>query len=311
VSRSARAAAGLVAVVTFAGTTAAQANAAPVPVPVNGTVLGAVGDAGWLEAQIGRRLGMERVYVDWTVAQSAPRLRWDIADGRTPVLSIRTETAAGIPVSWARIASGAEDRAIRAQAAAIRSLGRPVLLALNHEVDLRPISGTAADYVAAYRHYVGLFRSLGVRNVSFLVILTSGAYTSGRAAAWYPGDAYVDWVGADGYNDNGCLSDSGRREWRSFAKIFSAFEAFAVAHGKPAVIAEYASTEDLSKPGRKAQWITNAAETMHDWPQLKAALYFNDPGQTAGCFWPLSSSASALQAFVATAQQPSFNLRPL
>jgi beta-mannanase len=51
----------------------------------------------------------------------------------------------------------------------------------------------AALYVAAYRHIVSLFRSVGATNVSF--VWTSDP-ADAASTAWFPGRNYVDWIGA-------------------------------------------------------------------------------------------------------------------
>ena len=147
-------------------------------------------------------------------------------------------------------------------------------------------------------------------NVSFALVLTSGGYGPNAIQAWYPGDAYVDWMGSDGYNTFGCRGTGGP-VWQDFSSIFGDFYNFAVAHNKPAVIAEWGSTEDPATPGRKAAWITAAGQTMETWPQLKAASYFDAPGQDLRCFWPLTSSPSATAAFAGLGSQSWFNPRPV
>jgi hypothetical protein len=261
-----------------------------------------------LESSIGRKLDIDRVYSDWGTSQPQPQAVWDVANGIVPLISIDATTSSGAPVPWSQIASGADDAAIVAQAQGIASLGSPVLLNFSHEPGLHPENGTAADFVAAWQHYVTVVRQYAP-NVSFALILDSEYYSPAVVGPWYPGDAYVDWMGADGYNSSTCrVGQVGA--WRDFSAIFGPLESFAVAHAKPAVIAEWASTEDPSTPGRKAAWITAAAQTMESWPQMKAALYFDAPGFADGCQWPLDSSPSALAAFNALGAQSWFNTGP-
>jgi hypothetical protein len=152
---------------------------------------------------------------------------------------------------------------------------------------------------------VTVFRAHGATNVSFALILLSKTFASSTIGPWYPGNSYVDWVAADGYNFDGC--GVGSAKWFTFSTLFSNLNNFAVLHGKPAMIAEWASTEDSLMTGRKAAWISAAATTMMSWPHIKAALYFDGVGLHPGCTWPLPSSISALDAFALLGSQAWFN----
>jgi hypothetical protein len=259
-----------------------------------------------LESSVGRKFDVNRIFTQWNSPQPVPQASWDVANGIIPLVSIDAVTASG-PVLWAQIASGADDSAIVAQARGLASLNAPVLLNFSHEPAQSTGNGTASQFVAAWQHYVTVVRQYA-SNVSFVLILVASGYNAKTIGPWYPGDSYVDWVGADGYNYFGC---NGRTSvWSDFSTVFASFENFAVAHSKPAVVAEWGSTEDPNMPGRKAQWITAAGQTMENWPQVKAASYFDAYGPATKCEWPLTSSSSALQAFAALGAQNYFNPRP-
>jgi hypothetical protein len=303
----------------IAAESAASAAATPtLAVPTSGALFGAFANPSvdgyqtpstfnGLESVAGRQLDVDRVYADWDTPEPDPQAAWDVANGIIPLLSIGPETVSGAVVPWAQIASGSDDAAIVAQAKGLASLGAPVLLAFDHEANLHTGYGTPADYVAAWRHYVTIVRQYAP-DVSFVLILSHYAYDQSTITQWYPGNSYVDWVGADGYNHDGCGKTPS--QWESFRSIFSAFNSFAVAHQKPAVVAEWASVEDPSLPGRKAGWITEAGVTMHRWPQIKAASYLDSYGSQPSCDWPLTSSASAAHAFAALGAQSYFHPRP-
>jgi hypothetical protein len=261
-----------------------------------------------LQAQLGRKLDTQRVYQSWNDVEPSTTVRWDVANGHLPVISIKTATDAGAIVRWAAIAAGKDDAAIDAQADGLKSLGVPVLLSLNHEPALSPQDGSPADYVAAWRHYVNVFRARGATNVAFVFISGTGSYGSGVAARYYPGDAYVDWIGVDAYNGDGCTTGHG--VWSSFASLVAPFYAFGTAHHKALLVAEWASVENPAQPGLKARWITAAARTIASWPSIKAVEYFDGPGATPSCGWPLSTSASALAALRQMAAEPYFNPKP-
>jgi hypothetical protein len=259
-----------------------------------------------LESSVGRKFDVNRIFAAWGSPQPVPQASWDVANGIIPLVSIDAVNGSS-PVLWSQIASGADDSAIVAQARGLASLNAPVLLNFSHEPAQSTTNGTATEFIAAWQHYVTVVRQYA-SNVSFVLILTASTYNPKSIGRWYPGDSYVDWVGADGYNYFGCNGLT--PVWSDFSTVFANFENFAVAHSKPAVVAEWGSTEDPNTPGRKAQWITAAGQTMENWPQIKAASYFDANGPLTKCQWPLTSSSSALQAYASLGAQNYFNPRP-
>jgi hypothetical protein len=249
-----------------------------------------------LEDQLGRTLDLRRWYSRWDDPQPASAVRDDAAHGRTTLLSILPRKADGSIVPWSSIAAGLQDTAIIGQADGLRDLDVPILLIFHHEPEYASGFGTAADYVAAYRHYVTVFRAEGATNVQFAVAYGAGTFTK-SVDYWYPGDDVVDWIGADAYNFNAC--QPGLPPWRSLAQAAGAFYNWGTAHGKPLVLAEWGSAEDPNDAGRKAQWLADAWNTLQSWPNVRAAAYF-DSGGTCPDWWVDSSSAS-LQAFVTLA----------
>jgi hypothetical protein len=248
-----------------------------------------------LESQVGRTMAIERGYSQWNDPQPSTKVINDVSAGRTALISIRPQLQDGTKISWAAVASGADDAAIQAQARGLASVNAPVMLSFHHEADLSSGYGTADEFRAAFRHYVAVVRSTGEQNISFVLILSAADYGS-QIANWYPGDDVVDWAGADAYNFGACKSGVG--PWRSFAAAVAPFEAWGAKHDKPQVLAEWASAENPSDPGAKAQWITDAATVMKSWRQLHATSYFD---QVGSCDWRLTSSTSAMAAFTALA----------
>jgi mannan endo-1,4-beta-mannosidase len=112
-------------------------------------------------------------------------------------------------VNLAAIANGQYDGYLSTFAKAVDSYHRPVILSFGHEMNGHwyPWGYThtsSATFVAAWRHIVILFRRLGAVNVTWLwtvnIIDTNGGIRSPRP--WWPGSAYVNWVGIDGYYYN-------------------------------------------------------------------------------------------------------------
>lgn len=94
------------------------------------------------------------------------------------------------------IASGSRDNQIKKLGQWIKSVNRPVYLRIGYEFDGPWNHYEPSDYIKAYRHIVDQLRAMDVRNVIY--VWASAAvpgYHGHPLSAWYPGEAYVDWVG--------------------------------------------------------------------------------------------------------------------
>ncbi len=160
------------------------------------------------EDMLSRKLDLHRVYRLWDDAEPDTVLRTDVQRGRTPILSIKPKYGSGRQVSWASIARGDQDATIANQADGLKTLTAPVYLSFHHEADLAGNAsyGTAAEYVAAWRHYRQVFAARGARNVAFTWIVTTSTFSKpGVTDSFYPGDDVVDWIALDAFNWFGCL----------------------------------------------------------------------------------------------------------
>jgi beta-mannanase len=252
-----------------------------------------------LERQIGRRLAIDHTYVPWGTGIGW-RPAWDVSLDRIPLITI------GNGGNTAEVAQGRHDVYLRRLSEAVRELGKPVFLRYAHRMDLPSAGswvGTPASYVAAWRHVHEIFAGLPV---SWVWTPTAAAFSGDAADRFYPGDDYVDWVAADGYNAFGC---GGQARWAELSEVFGDFYAWGSARGKPLMIAEAGSTEDPANPGRKAAWFDNAARQLAtEMPNVQALVYF-DAGKT--CDYRVDTSTRSLAAFKRLAQDQHFQTRPL
>lgn len=285
----------------------------PPPVPVAGAYLGAsasvnpgesrLGAIERTERLIGRPLDIDHQFYRWNDSLITAVQQADADAGRYPFVSWKPARSDGQPVPWTTIATGAEDTTIRTQAQAARAFGHPMFMVFHHEPydeSVRGAWGTPADFVAAYRRVVSIFREEGAANVAWVLVLTSWDYTQGRADAFYPGDDVIDWIAADPYNWH---QRDGR--WDSLASVAEDFYEWGSQRGKPLMLAEWGSTEDPGNPGRKAAWYAEAARTLAEWPNIKAAVYFNNLHD--GYDWRIDSSGPALEAFRQLANSSHFD----
>lgn len=106
--------------------------------------------------------------------------------------------------SMTAIAGGHWDAYLYRFAAQVRHYGGPVIVSFAPEANggWYPWGwghAVPAEYRAAWRHVVTVFRRSGASNVTWLWDISGGRPRAGRARYWWPGYQYVDWIGIDGY----------------------------------------------------------------------------------------------------------------
>jgi mannan endo-1,4-beta-mannosidase len=106
--------------------------------------------------------------------------------------------------SLAAIAAGGSDRYLRQFAGAVRHYGGHVIISFAPEADGRWYPwgwhhASAAQWVAAWRHVVTVFRQADAINVTWLWVMSGDSRATGHLRNWWPGARYVDWIGVDGY----------------------------------------------------------------------------------------------------------------
>jgi len=151
------------------------------------------------------------------------------------------------------------------------------------------------QYVAAWRHVHDIFAAAGATNATWVWCpFVEGGDSPVRLSSLYPGDAYVDWTGLDGYNWG--TNPAGPSGWSSFDQLFAgSYDAItaSVAPSKPMMIAEVGSSEN---GGDKAAWIRDAlAQIPANYPQVRAMLWFDKFED--GMDWPIETSTTATSAF--------------
>lgn len=103
-----------------------------------------------------------------------------------------------------RVARGYSDPYLKRYASQVRDFGHPVLLSFAHEMNGRWYSwgaghATAAEFIAAWRHVVQVFRDQGAGNVTWVWTVNAINAASSPLRQWWPGSQWVTWAGIDGY----------------------------------------------------------------------------------------------------------------
>lgn len=228
----------------------------------------------------------------------------DLANHAYAFFSSKVPTAEMITVSagnvrWRDVAAAGPGSTLYNQivswAQTIKARGGAVMVAYNHEPEARDrlTLGSAADFIAAYRRVVSIFDQVGASNVIWTWQMTAYAFrvspTSEQyAPKWYPGDEFVDNVGADAYNWISCGA-TGTGKYNELEFLGDPVLAFARARGKKASFPEFATDANANR----AQWLDNAHRYLvENRDILTAAFYFNRPptiASNADCRWGLTA----------------------
>jgi mannan endo-1,4-beta-mannosidase len=107
-------------------------------------------------------------------------------------------------ISLARIAAGGYDRYLVRFATEVAAFGRPVVISFGHEMNgywqtWGYRHTPPADFRAAWRHIVEVFRQNGATNVKWLWQVNSVSKKTAPIREFWPGAKYVTWVGISGY----------------------------------------------------------------------------------------------------------------
>ena len=234
--------------------------------------------------------GIVVYYSPWNnpFAASFAQTAW----GHSAYVLVQLEPAG---VTLASVAAGGSDAYLRSYAEAVVAFGHPVILSFGHEMNGTWYSWgygrtSAATFVAAWRHVVQVFRAAGAANVTWLWAVNSVNGASSALRQWWPGAAWVDWTGVDGYYF---------RSTDTFDSVFGqTIAAIRAISGAPLLIAE---TAVGTTPNRESQIGALFAGAR---AQRLAGLVWFDEAQHAGIYhqdWRLEDDADAVAAFTTAA----------
>jgi hypothetical protein len=282
-------------------------------VPKSGLLFGAYVDGGQVvprETLLGRKLSIHHRFYAWSDNWVDANLADDVSSGRIPMSTWEPHTA---PLT--DISAGKFDAMAHAVAQAAKAVQKPIFLRFAHEMNgdwyewggaKNGNDATAPQkYVAAWKHLHDLFVGDGASNVLWIWCPNIGGAPNAawnQPSAYYPGDAYVDWVAVDGYNWGNSQSWS---KWTAFKDILGQVYASYAAMGKPLMIAETGSVEG---GGDKAMWVNDLrGDLKTTFPAVKALVYFDTFDAINKADWKIDTSQASLAAFVAMGKDAYFN----
>jgi chitodextrinase len=178
------------------------------------------------------------------------------------------------------INEGRKDACLRAVADRLGQLGFRIMLRPLHEFDQGiygknadgtcdyPDCGEGQPFIDAWRRIVGIFHGESrAPNVGFYWCPIEG-FDRDYQDKSYPGDAYVDWVGADRYNRGTGWPSPLHSGWADFWEMFNYPKLLSgatslysrYASRKPYFVGETSSKYDAPNPNRKGTWYRNIAK---------------------------------------------------
>lgn len=182
------------------------------------------------------------------------------------------------------VLDGVADESLRRFARDAAKFGKPFIFRLNNEMNSNwtsyggpVILNDPELYTEVWKHIYKIFEEEGVNNAIWVfnpnnISFPPCGYNS--ALAYYPGNEYVQMFGITGYNTGDYYSELYGERWRSFKEIYD--EIYKTYHSTfsqfPWIITEFASA---SAGGDKVKWIEDMFTDLKDYPEIKAAVWFN------------------------------------
>ena len=330
---------------TTGATTTAPAPEPPPPTAIEGGAIDGVLSGAWVavsthdpvaayDQQSGKPVKINQEYVNWRDASGAtlsfPSWTQALCDaGITPEITWKQRTTSPNTVDASLvpdIIAGRLDGYIRARAQEAMAYSCDIFIRLFHEMNgnwyaFGRCSSSSDqscaqpdDYRAAWRRVVRLFDEEGAADdVSFVWAPSMG---QGDFETWYPGDAYVDWIGGDSYNFGTCNASTGGR-WQGLDEMLHwdkgspgdnlGWYDWALAKGKPLFISESGSAEQAparENPPDKPAWVREIPAVLETHPQIKAWVQSDYTDTDPACNWQIDSSPATLQAYKDIALDP-------
>ncbi|HEX6372768.1 MAG TPA: glycosyl hydrolase [Longimicrobium sp.] len=186
-----------------------------------------------------------------------------------------------------RIARGDYDGDLRAWARAARDFGTPILAEFGTEMNGRWFpwnavhngdSRGARRFREAYRRIIRIAREEGAHNVTWVFHVNHQDYPArswNRFEEYYPGDAWIDWIGVSVYGAQKPTDTT----WPQFRPLMDAVypRLTALSSSKPIVLLEFGA-DGRNPLGDQARWAEDALRDLVGgrWPRLIGFSWWNE-----------------------------------
>jgi hypothetical protein len=241
------------------------------------------------ERTLGKRPTMVKGFLAWNSSYDQAWAKSVKAAGAVPQLEWEPHGQ-----KMKDIAAGSSDAYLTRFARDVKQADVPLVLSFAHEFngfwyDWGTKKASAADFVAAWKRIHTIFDRQGAKNVKWLWSPNSiFPMPQVKLKPYYPGDAYVDWVGVIGYY-------RGDPRFSTFATIFTpTFDQIATFTKKPVLLSEVGAL-----PGKdRAAAITDLLRGAAANDNVIGLIWFNmkkdGPNETD---WRIQNSKVSLATF--------------
>jgi hypothetical protein len=242
------------------------------------------------ESQFGRKFDGHLYYVpaDVTPGDLADA-HWSLTVDRVPFVTLSWATGNNPNTIIPDIVAGKYDRDISGFASAVKTELSPY-----GRILIRPFwefnftgsewndvhyGGDPQKFIAAWRHFVNIFRANNVGNVKWLWNpIRVGGSQAQDPVPYYPGSSYVDWIGTDAYPKNTWLTLQQLATTSGGSSGFDWYDTFK-SYGKPLMFGEVgimpANLYGNGAPTRATWWQDAFSELKTQLPAVKAIEYFD------------------------------------
>ena len=268
-----------------------------------GSMLSEPADLAALDQGLARPASIVQLDQAWTARINATQLEQVYATGAIPM------------ISWScgdldsHVASGNDDAAIASAAQAMAATGIPILLQWYPDPGSYPGdsskclgSAGATGYVQAYRDIVRQFRSAGAGNVAFVWSVDTNDSPASTWSSLYPGDDFVDWIAADGFDRSTAPPTAGLVQNR-FGAWYSAFSS----SDKPLMISDTGAATG-QQPSVQDTYLNLLASLLPTaFPMVKAVVYQDGPNAgPTGAPYDYTLDSAGLSALDSLSASPYF-----
>jgi glycosyl hydrolase family 26 len=240
------------------------------------------GDIDQFARAIGRQPNLVSYYSSWMVPFQVGFATSAAEHGAMTLVQMDARN-----ISLADIAAGQYDGYLRSFAAQVKLFGRQVVLSFDHEMNGNWYSwgyehAPAAEFRAAWRHIVTVFRQQGATNVTWMWTINIMDTLDDHVALpgyWWPGSAYVNWVGIDGYYYSSSVT---------FANLFgpTIADVREITHD-PILIAETGAAYSAGQSAKIGDMFAGVSQFG-----LLGLVLFDEDGVKATQTWRINSSAA-------------------
>lgn len=195
------------------------------------------------------------------------------------------------------VAAGQFDDYFRQWAKDAKASGLPLILRFGFEMngDWFAWGEQPETFVIGWRRTYNIFKEVGAVNVQWMFspnVLWDKRTEKKDFYNYYPGAAYVDLIGLDGYNF-GDHHDKWH-EWQTYEEVFERTICASLKFNKPIYLSEIGCADDKRKP----VWIRDFLEKISKDDRLEGFIYFNHFNHRKGePNWRFDSDPETLKIF--------------